>query len=211
MQWGINGARNPHQQGIASGFSKKEKGVSCMSTTDALYERFKTNLAAVNGECSLAVKADAAKVVADLFREKGLKTTCVAETDFLRELGIVPALKEAGIEVFTDHIRLHAETAQGGISEAQYGIADLGSILQVGDEVDARIVATMAEDYVGIVKESTIVDDYDAMFDLLCGLPELPNFVGFITGPSRTADIECVSTVGVHGPLRLNIVVVQDA
>lgn len=182
-----------------------------MSTTDALYERFKTNLAAVNGECSLAVKADAAKVVADLFREKGLKTTCVAETDFLRELGIVPALKEAGIEVFTDHIRLHAETAQGGISEAQYGIADLGSILQVGDEVDARIVATMAEDYVGIVKESTIVDDYDAMFDLLCGLPELPNFVGFITGPSRTADIECVSTVGVHGPLRLSIVIIQDA
>ena len=96
-----------------------------MSTTDALYERFKTNLAAVNGECSLATKADAGKVVADLFREKGLKTTCVAETDFLRELGIVPALKEAGIEVFTDHIRLHAETAQGGISEVQYGIADL--------------------------------------------------------------------------------------
>ena len=113
-----------------------------MSTTDALYERFKTNLAAVNGECSLAVKADAAKVVADLFREKGLKTTCVAETDFLRELGIVPALKEAGIEVFTDHIRLHAETAQGGISEAQYGIADLGSILQVGDRLWRR---TMSE------------------------------------------------------------------
>ena len=77
--------------------------------------------------------------------------------------------------------------------------------------MDARIVATMAEDYVGIVKESTIGDDYDAMFDLLCGLPELPNLVGFITGPSRTADIECVSTVGVHGPLRHNIVVVQDA
>ena len=147
-----------------------------MSTTDALYERFKANLEAVNGECSLAAKADAAKVVADLFKEKGLKTTCVAETDFLKELGIVPALKDAGVEVFTDHIRLHAETAQGGISEAQYGIAD-----------------------------------YDAMFDKLCEMPEIPNFVGFVTGPSRTADIECVSTVGVHGPLRLYVVVVQDA
>ena len=182
-----------------------------MSTTDVLYERFKKNLEAADGECSAASKADAAKVVAELFRDKGVKQTCVAESDFLRELGIVPALREAGIEVFTDHIRLHAETAQGGISEAQYGIADLGSILQVGDEIDARIVATMSEDYFGILKGSTIVDDYDAMFDLLCGLPELPNFVGFITGPSRTADIECVSTVGVHGPLRLNIVVVQDA
>ncbi len=182
-----------------------------MSTTDALYERFKANLEAVNGECSLAAKADAGKVVADLFQAKGIKTACVAETDFLREIGIVPALREAGVEVFTDHIRLHAETAQGGISEAQYGVADLGSILQVGDEIDARIVATMSADYVGILKESTIVDDYDAMFDLICALPEMPNFVGFVTGPSRTADIECVSTVGVHGPLRLSIVIIQDA
>ena len=87
-----------------------------MSTTDALYERFKANLEAVNGECSLAAKADAGKVVADLFQAKGIKTACVAETDFLREIGIVPALREAGVEVFTDHIRLHAETAQGGIT-----------------------------------------------------------------------------------------------
>ena len=182
-----------------------------MSTTDALYERFKANLEAVNGECSLAAKADAGTVVADLFQAKGIKTACVAETDFLREIGIVPALREAGVEVFTDHIRLHAETAQGGISEAQYGVADLGSILQVGDEIDARIVATMSADYFGILKESTIVDDYDAMFDVICALPEMPNFVGFVTGPSRTADIECVSTVGVHGPLRLSIVIIQDA
>jgi L-lactate dehydrogenase complex protein LldG len=159
----------------------------------------------------LAAKADAGKVVAELFQAKGIKTACVAETDFLREIGIVPALREAGVEVFTDHIRLHAETAQGGISEAQYGVADLGSILQVGDEIDARIVATMSADYFGILKESTIVDDYDAMFDVICALPEMPNFVGFVTGPSRTADIECVSTVGVHGPLRLSIVIIQDA
>ena len=171
----------------------------------------RTCLEAVNGECSLAAKADAGKVVADLFQAKGIKTACVAETDFLREIGIVPALREAGVEVFTDHIRLHAETAQGGISEAQYGVADLGSILQVGDEIDARIVATMSADYFGILKESTIVDDYDAMFDVICALPEMPNFVGFVTGPSRTADIECVSTVGVHGPLRLSIVIIQDA
>lgn len=182
-----------------------------MSTTDVLYERFKTNLEAVNGECYAASKADAAKVVAELFRDKGVKQTCVAETDFLRELGIVPALREAGIEVFTDHIRKNIETAAGGITEVQYGIADLGSVMQVGDEIDARICATAAADYIAIVRESTIVDDYDAMFDTLCALPELPNFVGFITGPSRTADIECVSTVGVHGPLRLYAVVVQDA
>ena len=152
-----------------------------MSTTDVLYERFKKNLEAADGECSAASKADAAKVVAELFRDKGVKQTCVAESDFLRELGIVPALREAGIEVFTDHIRKNIETVQGGISEVQYGIADLGTVMQVGDEIDSRICATAASDYLAIVKESNLVDDYDAMFDLLCGLPELPNFVGFVS------------------------------
>ena len=52
--------------------------------------------------------------------------------------------------------------------------------------------------------------EYDDMFDILAELPELPNFVGFVTGPSRTADIECVSTVGVHGPLQMAVVIVDD-
>ena len=68
----------------------------------------------------------------------------------------------------------------------------------------------MCEYYSGIVKGCTIVPEYDDMFDVIAALPEMPNFVGFVTGPSRTADIECVSTVGVHGPLRLSAVVVDD-
>ena len=68
----------------------------------------------------------------------------------------------------------------------------------------------MAERYFGVVKGSTIVPTYDDMFDLLSGLPQIPDFVGFISGPSRTADIECVSTVGVHGPLTLTAIVVDD-
>ena len=64
--------------------------------------------------------------------------------------------------------------------------------------------------YIGVVKGSTIKAEYDDMWDALCELPELPNYVGFVTGPSRTADIECVGTVGVHGPLQLMAVVVDD-
>ena len=182
-----------------------------MSNSNALFERFKANLEAINGECSVAAKADAGKVVADIFRAKGLSTTCVVESDFVKELGIVPALKDAGLEVFTDHIRLHVETAQGGVCEVQLGVADLGTVAQVGDAIDPRLLATASEDFLGILKGSAIVEDYDALFDAICALPEMPNFVGFVSGPSRTADIECVTTVGVHGPLRLNIVIIADA
>ena len=182
-----------------------------MGNVNELFERYKTNLASVNGEAYLTTKKDLGKLLADLYTQKGLKTVCVAESPLLQEAGVVDALKAAGVEVFTDHIRLHAETAQGGITEVAYAVADLGSMLQVGDAVDPRIVATMSEDFFGIIKASTIVDDYDAMFDTIASWKEMPRFVGFVTGPSRTADIECVSTVGVHGPLRLTAIVLEDA
>ena len=177
---------------------------------DELYESFKSNLEKVDGKCFRASKDTLAETLTGLFKELDIKDTCIAETPLLKEAGVAEALKNAGVEVFTDHIRLHAETAQGGISENQYGIAELGTMVQFGDEVDARLVGTMSESYFGVVKGSTIVPLYDDMFELLGNLPELPNFVGFITGPSRTADIECVGTVGVHGPIRLTAVVVDD-
>ena len=187
------------------------KGAYYMSKiTDVLYSAFQKNLEAVNGSCVRASKQDLGKAVAGIFTEAGIQDACVKETPLLQEGGVVDALKAAGITVYTDHIRLHAETARGGVSENQYGIAELGTLVQAHDGVDERIVATASEFYIGIVKGSTIVEKYDDMFDLLSGLPELPNFVGFMTGPSRTADIECVTTVGVHGPIRLAAVVVDD-
>lgn len=177
---------------------------------DELYESFKSNLEKVDGKCFRASKDTLAETLTGLFKELDIKDTCIAETPLLKEAGVAEALKNAGVEVFTDHIRLHAETAKGGISENQYGIAELGTMVQFGDEVDARLVGTMSESYFGVVKGSTIVPLYDDMFELLGNLPELPNFVGFITGPSRTADIECVGTVGVHGPIRLTAIVVDD-
>ena len=163
--------------------------------TDELYERFKKNLESVNGTCVRASKADLGKAVAGIFTEAGIPDTCIVETPLMKEAGVINALEEAGIKVYTDHIRLNAEKVKGGVSESQFGIADLG---------------TMSEYYIGILKGSTIVPEYDDMFDIISEWPEMPNFVGFVTGPSRTADIECVSTVGVHGPLQLSIVVVDD-
>jgi L-lactate dehydrogenase complex protein LldG len=182
-----------------------------MSTiTNELLERFKTNLESVNGTCVHTGKANLGKAVADIFLENGIPDTCIVETPILKEGGVIQALQDAGIKVYTDHIRLNAETVKGGVSECQYGIADLGTIVQARDVVDERILSTMSEYYIGVVKGSTIVAEYDDMFDILAGLPEMPNFVGYITGPSRTADIECVSTVGVHGPLKMSVVVVDD-
>ena len=182
-----------------------------MSTiTDALYDRFKTNLESVNGTCLRTSAAELGTTLAAQMKELGIGDACVALTPLLEEAGVVGALEGAGIQVFTDHIRLHAETAKGGVTESQFGIAELGTLVQARDCVDERIVATMSESYFGVIRGSAIVPEYDEMFEMIGNLPEIPNFVGFITGPSRTADIECVSAVGVHGPIRLTAIVVDD-
>jgi len=200
----------PLERGLNNYYSKIRENRIMAKITDELYERFQQNIASMSGDCVRTTKQDLGKTIADIFAKAGIADACVAESPLLLEGGVTAALQANGLQVYTDHIRLHAETAKGGVSEVQYGIADLGTLVQASTDVDCRIVATASEHYVGIVKGSTIVGDIDDMFDVLCALPELPNFVGFMTGPSRTADIECVTTVGVHGPLKLTAVVVDD-
>ena len=95
--------------------------------TDELYERFKKNLESVNGTCVRTSKENLGKAVAGIFTEAGIPDTCIVETPLMKEGGVISALEEAGIKVYTDHIRLNAETVKGGVSESQYGIADLGT------------------------------------------------------------------------------------
>ncbi|MDD7306505.1 MAG: lactate utilization protein C [Peptoniphilaceae bacterium] len=178
--------------------------------SETIYDKFKVGLEAVNGSCLSIEKKDLADTILQLFKGLDVRDACLVDSDLMKELGVCEYLRENGIEIYTDHIRLHAEKAIGGISEVDHGIAELGSVSQESDDVDNRIVATMPEYYIGVIKESNIFDTYDDMFDYWSSLDPIPNYVGLITGPSRTADIECVSTVGVHGPLKVTIIVLKD-
>jgi L-lactate dehydrogenase complex protein LldG len=176
-----------------------------------LYEMFQKGLASVAGECCLASKADLAAVLVEIFRKKDTQEVAIVESPLLKDTGVVSALKAAGIKTDTDYIRKNAPDDKGGVTEADYGIANLGSLVQMKDDVDDRIVETVADVYVGIVKLSKIVDTFDTMIDIMAETKPFPKFAGIITGPSRTADIECVGTVGVHGPRQYSVVVVKDA
>ena len=139
-----------------------------------------------------------------IFQDKDTHEVALVETPLLKEIGAVDALKAAGIKVDTDHFRKNAPDDKGGVTEADYGIANLGSIVQMKDD------ETVSDVYVGIVKLSKIVDTFDDMIDIMAETKPFPKFAGIITGPSRTADIECVGTVGVHGPRQYSVIVVED-
>ena len=75
--------------------------------------------------------------------------------------------------------------------------------------VEKRLVSTLPNIHIAIVETGRLVPDMPAVFANI--RPEQTNYISFITGPSRTADIERVLTIGVHGPEKLIIVFVDDA
>ena len=91
-------------------------------------------------------------------------------------------------------------------------MAASGTCLVATTNEDARLAGMISEINVLLLKKSEIYPDLPSITDILrqCMTAEPGTFTTLITGPSRTADIERVAAVGVHGPLELHIVILED-
>jgi L-lactate dehydrogenase complex protein LldG len=104
-----------------------------------------------------------------------------------------------------------SDRAYIGISAAQAAIAATGSLLlELGDPAE-RSATALPPVHVVLLRASTIVPDLSALGGALqqhLASPG-PSYLSLITGPSRTADIERVLTIGVHGPKELHILILE--
>ena len=80
------------------------------------------------------------------------------------------------------------------------------------DSEEVRIGSMVAELSIMLVKKSTLLDRLEDSAPLMLDLLTRggASYTAMITGPSRTADIERVGALGVHGPLELHIVLLED-
>lgn len=93
-----------------------------------------------------------------------------------------------------------------GVTNALCGLADTGSILIADGEGDPLKASLLPEIHIAVLKSSDILPSLpDAMH-----LVKNTNAAVFITGPSRTADIEMTLTIGVHGPKEVHVFVARD-
>ncbi len=104
--------------------------------------------------------------------------------------------------------REQAAAAKIGISQMDWGVANTGTLVQDATAVDRRLVSTLPTIHIALLGTGNIVPDLPALFTKAS--PKQSNYISFITGPSRTADIERVLTIGVHGPQRLVILCVDE-
>jgi L-lactate dehydrogenase complex protein LldG len=100
-----------------------------------------------------------------------------------------------------------------GVSHAFGGVAETGTIVMVSGPENPSTLNFLPDNHIVVVSEKAITGDYETMWSkirLSYGKGTMPRTVNWITGPSRSADIEQTILLGAHGPRRLHIVVVQD-
>ena len=119
--------------------------------------------------------------------------------------------REKNIALIDRGLREHLGGIDIGLTLAQAGIAETGTLVQDSSSEDLRLATMISEIHIAFLKQSSLVDtSLDAASRLKERFRDQANYSAFITGPSRTADIERVLTLGVHGPLEVHIVLLPD-
>jgi L-lactate dehydrogenase complex protein LldG len=99
------------------------------------------------------------------------------------------------------------ERCDAGITQCDALVAQTGSVLVTSRSAGGRALSVLPPHHVVVARRSQLVPDLVAAFGLLkkTYAANYPSFISFITGPSRTGDIERILVLGAHGPKRLTI------
>jgi L-lactate dehydrogenase complex protein LldG len=99
------------------------------------------------------------------------------------------------------------------VSSAFAGIAETGTLALVSGAANPTTLNFLPDNHVVVLPGDAILADYESAFAKLraaYGKGGAPRTLNFITGPSRSADIEQTLLLGAHGPRRLHIVIVGE-
>jgi L-lactate dehydrogenase complex protein LldG len=98
-----------------------------------------------------------------------------------------------------------------GISAVQWGIAETGTLVLESDREHHRLVSLVPPVHVALIQAQQIRESLGEILSLISenGEEGLSRAVTFITGPSRTSDIELTLAIGVHGPTALHVIIIE--
>ena len=143
-----------------------------------------------------------------------------SEQDVFQELPLDTALHGLGIKITTiardadrprEALREEIIAAGVGVTGADYAVAETGSVVVLPRRGLSRLVSLVPPVHIAVVRAEEIVASMDDVF-LLRRLEyyrnggDMGSYLNFISGPSRTADIEQTLVVGVHGPKEVHLV-----
>ncbi|MFC7051899.1 lactate utilization protein C [Hansschlegelia quercus] len=208
---GVTGGERPRLKEVADRLNSHPRGVlPARATTLSPRARIKLFIE----------MAEASAATVSVVRDPAEAPTAIA--DFLRAHNLAPLLRR-GPDPRLDALpfeRTAIEVSVGrtygddpaGLSAAFGAVAETGTAVLVSGADNPTTLNFLPDNHIVLVDAATISATYEDIWDSIrasYGAGIMPRTVNWITGPSRSADIEQILLMGAHGPRRLHIVLVD--
>ncbi len=162
-----------------------------------------------------ASDGDACRQIGRILADRGVRRVIRGDTPLLRRLDLDAELERRGVEVTVAHaaadresLRDAAFAADAGVTSADYGVAESGTLALLAAPGQGRAVSLLPPLHVAVLDAGDVVHELAGLFERVEAAGSPPSALTFITGPSRTGDIEQTLTIGVHGPGDLHLIVI---
>lgn len=158
------------------------------------------------------VELQTLQAAAEYVAAKVQGTTLLPDTLLSKRHDLRNVLKQAGCDLFEGSFRNAGRVPAAGVTFCNFVLADTGTVVLESTDEEIRLATTLPEIHFVIVDpEKTLKDNLAAVAPMkVFHAGSQPRFIAYISGPSRTADIERVLTIGCHGPRELHILVVPS-
>jgi L-lactate dehydrogenase complex protein LldG len=206
---GVSGREAPRRKAVADRLREHPPGIVPARGKLAPRERaelFRVMVEAAAGSVEEVPRAaDVPGAVAAFLRAHNLPMAVRRGED--PRLEAMPWQRERTLEV-------KAGPSDGGdlaaVSHAFGAIAESGTLMLVSGKDNPTTLNFLPDTHIVVVGAKDIAGDYETLWGKLREAGAMPRTVNWITGPSRSADIEQTLILGAHGPRRLHVMVVGD-
>jgi len=138
----------------------------------------------------------------ELVKVEEVKKATVWQTAQLKAWGIEEALKSFGVEVISPYApNREVAECELGITGADFALPETGTLGLRSSIEQPRTVSLLPRVHLSLIRTACLRADLHQVFEEA----KQDGYFVFVTGPSRTADIELTVTVGVHGPKTLYV------
>ncbi len=120
-------------------------------------------------------------------------------------------VKLNSIDGFDKDFKVGKEGIGRALVEADYAIAETGTVVVESRDENFRRATSLCDELFVVVRSSKIVNKLEDIANFMKEQTGRENYISFITGASRTADIEMSLTLGVHGPRDMTIFLIEES
>ena len=186
--------------------------------SDALVDELLASLARRKATGQVASAADAGRDAARWMADAGVVRAVLADDPVMAQVGLADALRREGIDVLTWPTGLGKRESMGlegpidvcGVTVPALAVAERGTVVLEAAEGHGRGIDVTSRHHVALLPADRIVRTLgEALALTFEDGRHAPSAVSLVSGPSRSSDIEKISTLGAHGALTEHVVIIR--